>query len=289
MDTASKTLERFFPKSNRSSIARTLHDNYAYLKDQQELWALIKDLAPVRALSTVNSLHGHVLPHKVINDFIMHHYPCEAVIKYHLAKQFIKKNNEVSIFELNIGSSRLDFGRINGSSYAYEIKTEYDRTTRLLKQLEDYTTAIEYINIVAAAKHIPFVLATAPAHCGIISYEIRSGRFIHKQIKPASLNLAIDATAQIRILTSKDITFILKHIKAPSIPSARHEREALLLQLISHQEFNQYFKLALKKKFSNQWAFLQKCFADIQPIDLQAFYARPLPPSLVYHRNSSIV
>src|SRR5690554_3876543 len=73
---------------------------------------------------------------KVYNNNIFKGFLNETVIKNSFIKKHcINMEDTVTIFELNSGNSRADICMINGKSYVFEIKTEYDTTARLDKQL----------------------------------------------------------------------------------------------------------------------------------------------------------
>lgn len=63
---------------------------------------------------------------EIYNDIIMHNYPNENAIKSSfINKVLLRGRSHVSIFELNVGRSRADLCKINGTSIAYEIKTDW--------------------------------------------------------------------------------------------------------------------------------------------------------------------
>lgn len=74
--------------------------------------------------------------------------------------------------EVMYGSSRRVADMVfisNGHSYAIEIKSEFDSTSRLGGQLEEYQTLFDYIIIFAAPNHISRITATIPDFVGLYS------------------------------------------------------------------------------------------------------------------------
>lgn len=68
-------------------------------------------------------------------------YRCEYIYKNELLKWLIKEKatkNTILINEFHVGNSIADMVLFNGTSRAYEIKTEYDTERRLNSQLNDY-------------------------------------------------------------------------------------------------------------------------------------------------------
>ncbi|GBF32019.1 hypothetical protein DCCM_0210 [Desulfocucumis palustris] len=258
------------------------------------IWNIIDAAIPERAQPVLKPLRKTVVGHKIVNDMVMKYYHCEKVVKFLMVKEFKKKKKDITVFEMNIGNSRLDLGRINGCSYGYEIKTELDTLTKLSKQLEDYSKVLEYIYVVIHPKHLDKVRDIVPAHCGVITYKVRTGKVrtgkIHlEEEKAAELSPKLNTDSQMENLTSRDIEFILRKLGEKKIPSIRGERENLLRSFLPGVDFNMYYKTALKHKFKDRWEYLCKVFKEIQPIDAQAFFASPVDPYWVYYKNSSMV
>jgi hypothetical protein len=70
--------------------------------------------------------------------------------------------------ELAIGASIADVVVFNGTSTAYEIKTELDSLQRLPSQLADYRRAFDRINVVTHEGAVDAVLRLAPAEVGVL-------------------------------------------------------------------------------------------------------------------------
>ncbi len=282
-------LEHRVPPHRLEEMAKAV--NYAYNSqlDDYGVWQVIVDCAPEEVIPVLDRMKDHFVGHEVANALLMKYYPSERVVKYHIAKSFMGVKRDTTLFEMTIDSSRLDLGRVNGHSYAYEIKTEFDSLTKLTKQLEDYSRVMEYVFVVTVPEHEADALAIIPSHCGLIRYELKKERFRTEEIKPAVMNPFIDMRAQIRNLTSQDIAFILKKIGIRNLPATRAEREPLLIEMLGADDMNEFFKLALKHKFSRRWAYLQKVINDIQPIDAQMFFMVPSDPKWVYYKNCSSV
>lgn len=269
-----------------SKICRQLNKTYyAYMLESQ-VWDLLYLAFPESLKPDLDVLRKENLGHDVINELIMNLYPCERLVKYHLVKKNIKRTKGVTIFEMKVGNSRLDIGRINGSSFVYEIKTELDSLNKLEKQLNDYSKVFEYINIVIHPKHLKKSKEMIPEYCGIKTYDIIDKRCKFTNIAEAKKNPLISASKQIQTLTSKDLEYIIaKFIKSP-VPQKRKEREDLILSRYSDGKINYFFKEAIKHRYSSRWAFICQYFNDINPIDIQEFYTGPIDLSLIYSKNS---
>ncbi|MBO5143665.1 MAG: sce7726 family protein, partial [Clostridia bacterium] len=89
--------------------------------------------------------------HEIYNRLLTRYYPNEICIKANFVKQILLSGKQhVTIFELPIGTSRTDLCKINGTSIAYEIKTDLDNYTRLPKQIEDYNKVFDQVYVICS-------------------------------------------------------------------------------------------------------------------------------------------
>jgi hypothetical protein len=65
-------------------------------------------------------------------------------------------------------SRRADLVMANGKLAAFEIKSDRDSLDRLDGQLRSYLRFFEQVSVVCAERHLPGVLATAPAEVGVL-------------------------------------------------------------------------------------------------------------------------
>ncbi len=271
------------------SIAHHLNQSYyAYMLDEQ-VWDLINKVFPSSFEACLSKLQQKYVGHKIVNTILTHYYPGERLIKYHLVKNFVKNKDEIAIFEMRIQNSRLDVGRINGLSYAYEIKTELDTLAKLEKQVNDYAQVFEYVTVIIHPKHIKKAKEILPTYCGIdiINLDDNNNYFFESERK--ALNSPdLNPEIQIHTLTSKDLEFILR-TKKQKVPLRRQERESLIAKCLSKEEINYYFKEAVKQRYLERWNFLRSSFNKINPIDIQELYIGPIDPKYIYYRRSSMV
>lgn len=281
-----KKLREDLTEDEISKVCGQLNKSYyAYMLESQ-VWDLLYSTFSESLNPYLDRLHNDMLGHDVINELIMALYPCERLVKYHLVKKSIKRSKEVTIFEMNVGNSRLDIGKINGSSFVYEIKTELDSLNKLEKQINDYSKVFEYINIVIHPKHLKKTMEIIPEYCGVKTYNITYRGCKFTDVIEAKKNPLISASTQIQTLTSKDLEYIItKFIKAP-VPQKRTDRSKIILERYADDRINYFFKEAVKNRYSNRWSFVCQYFNDINPIDIQEFYKGPIDLSLIYSKNS---
>ncbi|MED0736279.1 sce7726 family protein [Aneurinibacillus thermoaerophilus] len=283
------TMNNFFTNEEIFSIAQKLNQSYyAYMLDEQ-VWALLFVVFPESFHPTLQNLKHKKLGHDIVNLILMNYYPGERLLKYHLVKDFIKHKDEVALFEMKIEKSRLDVGRINGYSYAYEIKTELDSLTKLQKQIAHYALVFEFITVILHPKHLSKASEMLPDFCGIITYHIDSLGCQFQSVREALKSPCINSKTQIDTLNSKDLEYILKFIGEKNIPAKRSEREAALFSNVDFVDINFLFKEAIKNRYKERWSYLCKFFKKINPIDIQELYIGPINPDVIYYKTSSIV
>lgn len=95
----------------------------------------------------------------------------EYVYKNVLARKLLlgkhSLNTASMFFEFRAGDSKLDALMINGSSHAYEIKTELDELKRLPHQLLDYQKRFEHVWVLTNDRHVAGIEAIAAKDIGI--------------------------------------------------------------------------------------------------------------------------
>ncbi|WP_028975751.1 sce7726 family protein [Sporolactobacillus terrae] len=269
-------------------IARDLYHEYNPFLFDANLWYKIKQIFPDALYRRLEKKKNYVVGHKIFNDFIMKYYPAEYRVKYNLIKRYLQKSDETSFFELNIGDSRLDIGRINGKSHAYEIKTELDNLEKLPKQLNDYLSTFEYIYVVIHPKHLKRVINIVPDNCGVVTYRFEGESCKFSFRKKAEYNSSFNSDSQLNALTVKELNLLLK--KYPELAKLdRIRKEQYIKHNFSKQEINAFFKKALKNRYTDQWTYLQRNFNVIYPIDIQMFFKTQADPKTIYYKKSTML
>lgn len=215
-----------------------------------------------------------------LNKFLLHHYPNETAIKStFINKVLLKTTNHVSIFELNVGKSRLDLCKINGNSTAYEIKTDLDTPKRLNQQMKDYFQVFDEVYLICSEKNLKNMLPHLPEECGIYIYNAtKTGKYIFKKYRQATTSNYTSPLAQLSVLTKKDL---FSFFKCPYLES----KDAMINFIIKNnadKEINKLFKFCLKNKFKENWDFLVDNNSNILEIDYQWFFKNLLSPKIVY-------
>ena len=258
--------------------AQQLYAQYSTLENVSILSNHLKSVIDNSFLSTVVDKDIHA----IYNDIILKYYPNEICIKASFIKQVLMKGkSHVTIFELPVGSSRADLCKINGTSVAYEIKTDLDNFNRLEKQIEDYYKIFEEVYIICSESNMSNMFALIPDSCGLYSYkQTKSGKYIFKLQRTAKKVVNLDVDKQLQIIRKSEFYNFFK------LSNEFTKKTDLIKYTKMHYDaetINNIFKKILKKRFEKQWTFLKKNHESIYEIDYQWFYKNQIEPSRIYH------
>lgn len=136
------------------------------------------------------------------------YYRCEYVFKNEIIKNLIKgykKSDKSVVFnEFHVADSIVDLAMFNGESKAFEIKTEFDNTKRLERQMKAYRRVFDKCYLVVPEEkrldYIPFIDDTT----GIITLTYNKGHISLVQQRDAVQNDSIDTEALFRCLRTKE-------------------------------------------------------------------------------------
>jgi hypothetical protein len=283
-----KSITSKYTKTELEHISRALNKSYNIYAPEEKMWRNLSYALGKTGIEELNDLRKDAIANQIINDLIFEYYHCERVVKYYFIKELLKLKNHIIAFEMNVKDSRVDICRINGDSYAYEIKTEYDAFDRLQTQLGDYSKIFDKVYLIVHKKMLSEALDQIPDNCGLITYTISGTGAKFKYVRKPKSNL-IDTTDLVEVLSSSDSTTMLKMMGSNSIPSTRNERLDVIHCNYKDVQIKTTFKKLLKKKYNNRWIFVSNNFEKIIPIDIQSFFSSSLDPALAYYNTSFII
>ena len=266
------------PEKSYFEYAKLLSNHYfTFLSDETIKKNILKtfdDQLPI------DMLKNNLSSREFINQFLLRYYPNETAIKSTFINQVLfKTNNHVSIFELNVGNSRLDLCKINGISTAFEIKTELDTPARLSQQMKDYFQVFEKVYLICSIHNLKRMMPHIPSKCGIYTYYItKTGKYVFKKVRPAAKSNYISPFAQLSVLTKKDLNAFFE---CPNLET-KDAMVNLIIKNSTKKHINKVFKLCLRNKFYYKWNFLVKNSSNILEIDYQWFFKNTLSPEIVY-------
>lgn len=265
-------------------ICQGLNKNYNIFDPENVRWRKIAYNFFKSSQSEINTLRATVLSNQFINDLFLKFYVCERVVKYYLIKKLLNLTNDIVAFEMAIGDSRIDVCRINGGSYAYEIKTEYDSFDRLSSQMNDYMKAFEKVYVVVPKSRAVEVRSFIPSDCGIISYrQVSDNSLVFSYYKHSEKNQC-DIKTCLSSLSSNDLSELLKLTKLES-KGSKEEKLKVIVSYSEHHSIWPAYRKMLKEKYRTNWQFLIDHFEEIVPIDIQSFFSTNMSPSLLYEEK----
>ncbi|MEG2908090.1 MAG: sce7726 family protein [Erysipelotrichaceae bacterium] len=253
--------------------------NYSTMTSDKVLYELLYSILPqyIKNNGRTENIRA------IYNEFLLKYYPNETCIKSSFINQvLLQGKSHVTIFELPVGTSRVDLCKVNGKSIAYEIKTDLDNFNRLDKQLSDYANIFEYSYLICSKSNLDKVITILPENCGIYIYSFTKTRKIKfKLVKNSIHSEKISAKKQLEIFSKKEL---INHFKFLESLSKESNIQNIFTTYTSDQ-INNTFKQMLKLRYIKQWSFIKENHDEIYEIDYQWFYKTQASPNIIYNRN----
>ncbi len=188
-----------------------------------------------------------VLENQYQNEYILKN----SFLNDWLIKELGESNSEL-YSEFRIGSAIADLVMFNGTSRAFEIKTELDSDKRLNSQLDQYQKVFNEIFLIVPASKIEEYV-TYDNSIGIICFDILSPKRF-QIIRPATRSTDIDAKALMHIFHTSEYKEIVTHHygQLPEVTSFNQfEICKDLIAKIPQNELNHLFINKMKSRAGN--------------------------------------
>lgn len=145
-------------------------------KSNHSIWELLlSDSSIKEQLEGLSLLQAFDYLYRIINKNYKNEYVFKNTIAHKILKGRHKLSSNVSyINEFHVLNSICDIAIFNGTSTAYEIKTEMDSFDRLESQLVDYKKIFSKIYIVTVQSKTKFMINNLPSEIGIIELTSRN-------------------------------------------------------------------------------------------------------------------
>lgn len=155
-------------------------------------------LAKIYGVLKRNFRNEYVYKNELINSFIKHKY-CTS--------------DTVILNEFGTGRSIADIAMFNGTSKAFEIKSERDSDKRLLNQLNDYQSLFEECFVVVPVELHEKYLSIIDEHVGLIALEHSdSGSIKLHQVRPAQKNETVDVDILMQSVRATEYKWMVEQL-----------------------------------------------------------------------------
>lgn len=194
---------------------------------------------------------------KFIYKELRKNYRNEYIYKNTLINELLLKKygvkDTIIINEFRVGNSIADTVMFNGTSKAFEIKTELDSEKRLPDQLEDYTKIFKECYVVTNEKLVEKYIK-ANKNIGIIALSKGKCSLKIEEVKLAKINENIDASTLMKTIRTSEYKYIVeKHYgQLPEMNDFNmFDICEKLIMKIPNNKLNELFLEVIRKRKTN--------------------------------------
>lgn len=181
----------------------------------------------------------------------------------HLAREARSKNYILAVEAVyGFENRRADLLALGDHSHAYEIKSDYDNTTRLPGQLAEYSKTFDFVTVATTPKHLSHVRKIAPKRVGLMVFDGQSIKSIRKPLvnKQLSKSHLASGTTKSRLLNA---------LYGSLRNSSAFEVRAQAVKLLTTKTLRSLFLSELTERFSqSSAAFFSETDTKIAAEDL---------------------
>lgn len=207
-----------------------------------------------------------------VNKLLKTYYLNEKIIKAAFIKShFSKSLDNILAIEFPVKNSRVDLAKFNGSSYAYEIKTDYDNFSRLQKQLDDYNQIFDYVYIILSKKNFLKNKWKLNAGLGIYSYSLDGSTIKFRKEITAAKNKKKDIYSLLSLLHIRELKFAFK--KCP-INVRKKEIIETIMVVYNEKYINSKVKSLIKMRYRQKWNNAFYNILNAPEIELEKLYKK---------------
>jgi len=234
--------------SSTSFVRLLQYDDYSFIDAKIERYDLVKIGKDINTYYDYIQYVYHQLQKQYKNEYI---YKNTFINSLLLEKYGIR--NTIAISEFRVGNSIADIVMFNGTSKAFEIKTELDSNKRLSSQLADYSKIFKECYVITHESLIEKYLKEDD-RIGIIEFIEHPSSVEMREVRKAKENKVIDSETLIRsIRTSEYKNIVKRHYgELPEMNSfTMFETCKEMMKYIPTELLHQLFIDELKKRKSN--------------------------------------
>jgi len=190
--------------SSTSFVKLLQYDDYSFIDAKIERYDLSKIGKEIQTYYDYIQYVYHQLQKKYKNEYI---YKNTFLNRLLIEKYGIK--NTVAINEFRVGNSIADIVMFNGTSKAFEIKTELDTNKRLGSQLTDYLKLFKECYVITH-ESLTNKYLREDGQIGIIELIERPKSVSMREVRKAKVNKVIDPEILIRSIRTVEYKNIIK-------------------------------------------------------------------------------
>ena len=150
-----------------------------------------------------------------------HEYIYKAVLTQKVLLGIHSLQTASMVTEFRVGECKADVVILNGTGTVYEIKSERDSLTRLVRQIDAYSRVFAAVNTIVGENHLREVEKILPEHVGIM---VLSDRFQISTLKTAINDpMRTDTAAIFDAINQREASHILKSLGniLPDLPNTQ--------------------------------------------------------------------
>ncbi len=189
-------------------------------------------------------------------DELRKHHRTEYIYKNEVANRILFGRHSPHVAalhtELPIGRSIIDTAVFNGTSTAYEVKTEFDSSRRLKTQTRDYAKAFEKVFVVADPKFAGVYAQLVEVNVGVLALTRRGGLQVVKEAR--SDKTRFDSWTMFRCLRRQEYLKALFPLapRLGDLPNGHIAVESWrIFQQLSTDDAHKMFVEALRRRNTN--------------------------------------
>lgn len=230
---------------------------------------LIRHVSPEATVGTAFDQAFELLSKSAFRD----DYVYRAAITQKILLGRHNLNTATLLNEVRAGSCKADVVVLNGTSTAYEIKSERDSLVRLKKQTESYRQVFAAVNVVVSKSHLSDVLQIVTDDVGVITL---SERFTFQTIRAAqNLPERVNPTMVLDLLRFNEVIEMLHRLgrEIPDVPNTMVRSEfrrifGTLDPTVVHEEMVKILKASRSQ--ANLASFVNSIPASVRAASLAA-------------------
>lgn len=185
--------------------------------------------------------------------YLNENYRCEYIYKTAILKELLLKNhnlsNSVYLTEFRAFTAKADIVILNGTSTAYEIKSDVDNLSRLVNQVGIYQKMFDRVYVVSNAGNVGKINAIIPKQVGIAV--LQSDSSIRFQRRSASHLKYLDKSLMFDALRKPEYLSIIEDIfgnKVDVPPTLAHSHCKKKFITLNNETAHKYYLRALKNR-----------------------------------------